>query len=71
MSPPADATAYLVAGYGLTWAAVLFYAWRVERRVLDGRRALDAMEDRDPAPEASAGSSDHGRTGDDDPEGEG
>lgn len=45
MSPPGDATGFLVAGYGLTWAALLVYAWRVERRLDDARRSLDEHEE--------------------------
>ena len=45
MTPHADATAFLVAGYGLTWVALFVYAWRVERRLEEARRAVDAMDE--------------------------
>lgn len=36
---------FLWAGYLLTWGAVGWYAWRVERRVRDADRRLDRLSD--------------------------
>lgn len=41
----ADPTPFLATGYGLTWIALFVYAWRVERRLGDARRAMDEMRD--------------------------
>lgn len=37
-----DNVGYLVAGYGLTWGVVAWYAWRLERRSGAARRALES-----------------------------
>lgn len=36
-----DNTGFLVAGYAVTWAALAWYAWRLERRWRAARRALE------------------------------
>lgn len=41
MNPFGDAAGFLIAGYGLTWAALLIYTWRIERRLEEARRDLD------------------------------
>lgn len=33
---------YVIAGYGLIWATLLLYAWRVARRVRTAERELAA-----------------------------
>lgn len=37
-----DGTPFLVAGYAVTWGALAWYVWRLERRSRRARRALDA-----------------------------
>lgn len=36
---------YLWAGYGLTWAALVLYAWRLERRRRDAERELSLQRE--------------------------
>ena len=38
-----DGTPFLIAGYGLTWVALVWYVWRLERRAREARRALDSV----------------------------
>lgn len=33
---------YVIAGYGLIWATLLLYAWRLSRRVRSAERELAA-----------------------------
>lgn len=42
MQGAASGTPFLVAGYLITWAALLWYVWRLERRSREARRAIDA-----------------------------
>ena len=35
-----DNLGFIVAGYSLTWAALLWYAWRTNRRLVVADRAL-------------------------------
>ena len=35
---------FVVAGYGLTWGALLWYAFRLESRELTTARAVDSLE---------------------------
>ena len=39
---------YLIAGYGATWAVLLWYLWRLRKRTA---RAAEAVERRDEDPE--------------------
>lgn len=44
---------YLWAGYLLTWGAVAWYAWRLERRLRDAERRLERLTDDEPTSRAS------------------
>lgn len=38
-----DGTPFLIAGYAVTWSALAWYAWRLERRAGRAGRALDSL----------------------------
>lgn len=38
-----DGTPFLIAGYAVTWSALAWYAWRLERRADLARRALESL----------------------------
>lgn len=38
-----DGAPFLIAGYAVTWAALAWYVWRLERRARGARRALDSI----------------------------
>ena len=42
MEGAASGTPFLVAGYLITWAVLVWYVWRLERRSREVRRAIDA-----------------------------
>jgi len=42
MEGAASGTPFLIAGYAITWAVLLWYVWRLERRSREVRRAIDA-----------------------------
>jgi CcmD family protein len=42
MEGVASGTPFLVAGYLITWAVLVWYVWRLERRSREVRRAIDA-----------------------------
>lgn len=42
-----DATTFLIAGFLLTWGAVAWYAWRLERRLEEARSFLDSLSEGD------------------------
>jgi CcmD family protein len=42
MEGAASGTPFLVAGYLITWAVLIWYVWRLERRSREARRAIDA-----------------------------
>jgi len=35
-------TPFMVAGYLITWAVLAWYVWRLNRRSVDARRALES-----------------------------
>ncbi len=37
-------TPFMVAGYLITWAVLAWYVWRLNRRSVDARRALDSAQ---------------------------
>jgi CcmD family protein len=41
MEGQASGTPFLIAGYLITWAVLVWYLWRLNRRSLQARRALD------------------------------
>ncbi|MFQ5678112.1 MAG: hypothetical protein ACE5HP_01475 [Gemmatimonadota bacterium] len=51
---------YLVAGYGLTWGVLAWYAWRLERRSRRAGRALAAGSTRGPGAGPAAESREEG-----------
>ena len=42
MEGAASGTPFRVAGYLITWAVLVWYVWRLERRSREVRRAIDA-----------------------------
>ena len=42
MEAAASGTPFLVAGYLITWAVLVWYVWRLEMRSREARRAIDA-----------------------------
>ena len=42
MEGAASGTPFLVAGYLITWAVLVWYVWRLERRSREAGRAIDA-----------------------------
>lgn len=42
MEGAASGTPFLVAGYLITWAVLVWYVWRLERRSREVGRAIDA-----------------------------
>ena len=41
MEGAASGTPFLVAGYLITWAVLVWYVWRLERRSREARRAIE------------------------------
>ena len=37
-------TPFLIAGYLITWAVLVWYVWRLQRRSSETGRAIDAAE---------------------------
>jgi CcmD family protein len=42
MQGQASGTPFLFAGYLITWAVLVWYIWRLNRRSRDAHRALDS-----------------------------
>jgi hypothetical protein len=49
-----DNLGYIVAGYGLTWLVLGWYAWRTNRGLESAARAVSEWNESDDAPRDSA-----------------
>lgn len=50
-------TPFMIAGYLLTWAVLIWYVWRLNKRTREARRTIEGAAPEAGAPEHGVGSS--------------